>query len=168
MKNVLVIFFVCLLFSGWSQAAQKEAQSFLAHNEQAIVSLGNTIPEEKYNWRPAEGVRSIGEVLLHIAQGNYYLLMNLGIAPPAGIDMMTMEKIQGKTKIIETVQASFKFLHDNVLSITDAQLTDKVKFPWAEMSKHATLFLLVDHTGEHKGQLIAYARSNGIIPPWSN
>ena len=40
-------------------------------------------------------------------------------------------------------------------------------FPWAEMSKQAVMFLLVDHTGEHKGQLIAYARSVGVTPPWS-
>jgi len=150
------------------QATQKVAQSFLAQNEKAIVSLGNAIPEEKYGWKPAEGVRSVGEVLLHVAQGNYYLLMNIGIPPPATIDMMGMEKIQGKAKIIETLEASFKFVNDNILSIKDNQLTDKVKFPWAEMSKHAALYLMVDHTGEHKGQLIAYARSNGVVPPWSN
>ena len=172
MKNLLLMLCLCIAATAWSQesmqATQKVAQSFLAQNEKAIVSLGNAIPEEKYGWKPAEGVRSVGEVLLHVAQGNYYLLMNIGIPPPATIDMMGMEKIQGKAKIIETLEASFKFVNDNILSIKDNQLNDKVKFPWAEMSKHAALYLMVDHTGEHKGQLIAYARSNGVVPPWSN
>lgn len=172
MKLFSFILIFCSAHLLWSQsgsqAAQKTAQGFLKQNEQAIVSLGNAIPEDKYGWKPADGVRSVGEVLLHIAGGNYYLLMNAGITPPPTVDIMNIEKIQGKAKIIETVQASFKFLNDNLLSIKDSQLEDKVKFPWAEMSKHSVLYLLVDHTGEHKGQLIAYARSNSITPPWSN
>ncbi len=150
------------------QAVQKEALAFLAFNEQAITSLAKAIPEDKYSWRPAEGVRSISEVLMHIASGNYFLLMNMGIAPPSTIDMMSMEKVNGKDKVLDALQASFKHIQDNLLSFKDSQMPEKVKFPWAEMTRHAACFLLIDHTGEHKGQLIAYARSNGIVPPWSN
>jgi len=151
------------------QAVQKETIAFLGFNEQAITSLAKAIPEDKYGWKPADGVRSVREVLLHVAGGNYFLLMNMGIAPPPTIDLMGMEKMEAdKDKILEILQASFKHVSDNLLSFKDSQLSEKVKFPWAEMTRHAACFLLIDHTGEHKGQLIAYARSNGIVPPWSN
>lgn len=172
MKLILLFLTLLTCTIGYSQipeqAVQKEAIGFLGYNEQAIASLGSAFPEEKFNWKPAEGVRSVGEVILHVANSNYYFLMNLGIPPPASVDMMNLEKIQGKDKILETFHASFQFLKDNLLSVKDAQLTEKIKFPWAEMSKHAVINLLIDHSGEHKGQLIAYARSNGIVPPWSN
>ena len=150
------------------QSVQKEALAFLGFNEQAITSLAKAIPEDKFSWRPAEGVRSVSEVLMHIASGNYFILMNMGIAPPSSIDMMSMEKLQGKDKVLEALQGSFKFVQDNLLTLKDSQIPEKVKFPWAEMTRHAACFLLIDHSGEHKGQLIAYARSNGIVPPWSN
>ncbi|MBK9932499.1 MAG: DinB family protein [Saprospiraceae bacterium] len=171
MKNLLLCILCFAGFGLWSQSTdqsvQKESISFLSHNEEAITGLGMAIPAEKFNWKPAEGVRTVGEVLMHTAASNYFILMNLGIKPPANIDMMNMEKMEGKDKILDAVHASFKFVNDNLLSVKDAQLGEMVKFPWAEMSKQAVMFLLVDHTGEHKGQLIAYARSVGVTPPWS-
>ncbi len=172
MKSILLFLTLLTFTIGFSQipeqAVQKEAMAFLGFNEQAITSLAKAIPEDKFSWRPAEGVRSVSEVLMHIAGSNYYILMNMGIAPPPSIDMMGMEKIQGKDKVLEALHNSFKFVQDNLLTFKDSQLPEKVKFPWAEMTRHAACFLLIDHSGEHKGQLIAYARSNGIVPPWSN
>ncbi len=149
------------------QAAQKEAIRFLIQNEAAIINLAKEIPEDQYHWRPAQGVRDVGSVFLHIAASNYFIMMNLGIAPPSEIDLMAMESIKGKEKIIETVHTSFQFVFNHLLSIKDNQLKEKVKFPFAEMTKHAALYLLIDHSGEHKGQQIAYARSIGVAPPWS-
>jgi hypothetical protein len=110
------------------QSVQKEALAFLGFNEQEITSLSKAIPEDKFSWRPAEGVRSVSEVLMHIAGSNYYILMNMGIAPPPSIDMMGMEKIQGKDKVLEALHTSFKFVQDNLLTFKDSQYPKRSSF----------------------------------------
>ena len=149
------------------QITQKETIKFLMRTEDALVKLSNEIPEDKYEWRPNESVRNIGQIILHTAGANYYILMNLGIPPPSDINLMEIENITGKDKIINTLATSFKYIYNHVLEIKDKDLTAKVKFPFGEMTKHGALLQLIDHTGEHKGQLIAYARSIGVAPPWS-
>lgn len=162
---------LCILFSNGifaqKQITQKEVIKFLKGTEDALIKLTREIPEDKYDWRPNESVRDIGQIVLHIAGGNYYILMNLGIAPPSEINLMSLESIRGKDNVITTLSASFKHIYDNLLRIKDKDLGAKVKFPFGEMTKQGALLQLVDHTGEHKGQLIAYARSIGVAPPWS-
>jgi uncharacterized damage-inducible protein DinB len=71
MKHILLLLTLLSCTIGYSQipeqAVQKEALAFLGFNEQAITSLAKAIPEDKFSWRPAEGVRSVSEVLMHIA-----------------------------------------------------------------------------------------------------
>src|SRR5271165_3094945 len=52
--------------------------------EKKLVSLAEAIPEEKYAWRPADGVRSISEVIMHEAGANVFFLTFIGVKPPAG------------------------------------------------------------------------------------
>src|SRR5260370_38896803 len=66
-----------------------------------FVRLANAIPAEKYTWRPAEGVRSVAEVFLHVATANYNLYKLVGTPPPAGFDVKTFEKsTTDKTKVV--------------------------------------------------------------------
>lgn len=169
MKKYFFLLFIILSEGAWAQKqmTQKEIIRFLKGTEDALVNLSREIPENKYEWKPNESVRNIGQIILHVAGGNYYILMNLGIAPPSDINLMSIENIQGKDKVISTLSTSFKFIYNNLLSIKDKDLASKVKFPFGEMTKEGALLQLVDHTGEHKGQLIAYARSIGVAPPWS-
>ena len=164
---LLISFFLITHANAQKQAAQKEAIKFLKQNEIAIINLAKEIPEDQYHWKPAQGVRDIGSVFLHIASSNYFIMMNLGIPPPPAIDLMSLESVEGRDNIIASVQTSFQFVYDHLLSIKDKQLSEKVKFPFAEMTKYGAIYLLIDHSGEHKGQQIAYARSIGVAPPWS-
>lgn len=81
--------------------------------------------------------------------------------------MMNLGKITGKEKIIETLQKSNDFVLEKITMVESDNLGDEVDFGFAKMNKLAGLLIVMEHNGEHKGQLIAYARSNGVVPPWS-
>ena len=136
--------------------------------EDHLVHLAETIPAEKYTWRPAVGVRSFSEVFLHVAGSNFNLPRVLGVVAKEG--MLTSDywtSTTDKTRIIADLKQSFAFLRAGIAKLTDAD-ADKT-MPWfdGENTYRGILYFFTRHTGEHTGQLIAYARVNGIVPPWS-
>ena len=168
MKNFLVLLILCSPLTFFAQAVQNVANGFISYSKDRVLMLADKFSEEQYDWRPAEGVRSVGEVLLHIAGGNYFFMTSSGAAAPDGIDLQNIEKMQGKAAIIETLTTSYSALTDHIGNMQDGQLGDKVELPWpGDHTKLTIVMLGVDHTSEHLGQLIAYARMNGITPPWS-
>lgn len=169
MKKITILLVACFPLIGYCQesAFQKELTGLLARNEQQILALAEAIPAEKYTWSPGEGVRSVAGVLLHMASANYYITSGMGFELPAGVDVSKLESLTDKKEIIEAVKNSFAYLKEKAGLIKDANLGDKFKLPFGEFSKRTGLLILLDHSGEHKGQLIAYARTNGIVPPWS-
>lgn len=146
---------------------QSTIQGTLAYNQGQVVSLAEAFSEEQYDWRPAEGVNSVGEALLHVAGANYYLASKMGFAPPEGVDMMSINKITGKDNIIKTLKESNAFVLEKITLVENAKLSEEIDFGFMKMSGLSGLLTLMEHNGEHKGQLIAYARSNGVVPPWS-
>ncbi|HUQ50327.1 MAG TPA: DinB family protein [Terriglobales bacterium] len=136
--------------------------------EKQAVSLAEAIPAEKYSWRPAPGVRSIGEVFLHIAGGNYLFFGALGVKPPAGLDMDKLEtSTTDKAKIIEILKQSFDASRQQLSATTDADMDKMAKLFGRERTTRALLVQDAVHLSEHIGQSIAYARSVGVTPPWT-
>jgi len=80
--------------------AQATIQGVLQGNQGQVIQLAEAFSEDQYDWRPAEGVNSVGEALLHVAGGNYFLAMKMGFPPPEDVDMMSLGKITGKDNII--------------------------------------------------------------------
>jgi len=109
--------------------------------ESKVTGLVEAMPEEKYNWRPEEGVRSVKEVFLHIAFANYFLPSFIGVKPPAGISPAMEKAPADKAKVLETVKNSFAYIRQVVTNLPDADLDKQTKFfgqytpPW---SKKAT------------------------------
>lgn len=153
--------------SAQDNAVQATIQGTLSYNQGQVVSLAEAFSEEQYSWRPMEGVNSVGEALLHVAGGNYFLISKMGFAPPEDVDMMNIGKIEGKDNIIAALKKSNEFVLEKIVLVESSKLGDEVDFGFAKMSTLAGLLSLMEHNGEHKGQLIAYARSNGVTPPWS-
>src|SRR5882724_4764973 len=92
-----------------------------------IVDLATKMPEEKYDWRPGEGVRSIGEVYLHMGIANYSLSRFVGATIPADINLKGLEKSKpGKAKTIEFLKRSTEYLHGVVAGLSDADLEKAV------------------------------------------
>ncbi len=169
MKHLL-IFSLCLastFLMAQDDLTQASILGMVSRNADQITSLAEAFSDDQYDWRPDEGVRSVGESLLHIAKVNYFILMKLGFELPEGVDMMAIDGITGKENIMEVVGNSFDFAKGKIPMVESAQLGDEVKLPFGDFTKLSSLLIVLEHSGEHKGQLIAYARSNGIVPPWS-
>jgi hypothetical protein len=136
--------------------------------ESKFVQLAEATPWEKYNFKPNKDVRSTCEVFMHIAVDNYMLGGVVGLAMPAEMKGATPEKCPAdKAKVIATMKASFAAFRTGLGAMTDADFDAKFTLFGTSQSKRAWLLGTVTHAGEHLGQSIAYARSNGIVPPWS-
>ncbi|MDX1637653.1 MAG: DinB family protein [Balneolaceae bacterium] len=132
------------------------------------ADLAGAIPEETYNWRPAEGIRSVKESVLHMAGGNYFFGSMIGAEIPEGIDPRSLEQADmTKEEAIAALEASVQYIRDALGSMSAEELDAKIDFFGNEITKRQAVFTLGDHCAEHLGQLIAYARMNGIAPPWS-
>lgn len=132
-----------------------------------IVALAKAIPAEKYAWRPAEGVRSVSEVFMHVAGGNYFLGTFLGAKPPAGMPK-DLEKITDKASVVAELQKSFDHLRGIATNMKNEDLEKPVTMFGKPTTQRGVLVTALNHLHEHLGQSIAYARMNAIAPPWSN
>ena len=133
-----------------------------------VAQLAEAIPADKYDWRPAEGIRSIREVILHSTAGNYFFGSILGATPPEGVDPQSLEKSEmRKEKVTAAFKKSLTIIQEALKKLTKEQLNEQIEFFGNKISKRQAMFGLGDHVAEHLGQLIAYARMNGVVPPWS-
>jgi uncharacterized damage-inducible protein DinB len=140
----------------------------VSYYEQRYTRLADAIPPEKYNWRPVEGVRTIGEVYMHIAAANYGFARMLGTPAPAGLDTKAlMATSNDKAKVLQALKDSFAHFRGAILAIKDSELDKEIKTPRGQMTIRGSFFFIAGHFGEHLGQSIAYARSVGIVPPWT-
>ncbi len=157
-----------------SGVAAAQASSFktdlLASMDDAakkLVQLAEAEPAGKYGWRPAEGVRSVSEVYMHVVGGNYLLPTFMGVKAPEGFDRGMEKKVTDKAQVVEWLKKSIAHVKAAAEGVPDAELDQTVKFFGRDMSKRRLLFVLDNHLHEHLGQSIAYARVNGVTPPWS-
>ena len=140
----------------------------IAYYEQRYTRLAEAMPAGKYSWRPTEGVRSVGEVFTHISVANYGVARALGTALPAGYDFKAILALSSdKPKVVQALKESFAHLRQAIVALDDAN-ADK---PQDMFNRHTTLrgsfIVITGHFGEHLGQSIAYARMNGVVPPWT-
>ncbi len=169
MKCLITLIFCLSTILTYAQDnfTQATIQGVFSRNNEQIVGLAEAFSEDQYKWRPAEGVRSVGEVLLHVAQANYFILSNLGFETPEDVDMMTLAQVTGKDNIVAEVKKAMDYAQEKIGMVETSKMQDKVELPFGEFTTLSSVLIVLEHSGEHKGQLIAYARSNGITPPWS-
>lgn len=165
--SLVMLCLVATLANAQDNLTQNTIQAVLQGNQAQVVQLAEAFAEDQYDWRPMEGVNSVGEALLHVAGANYYLASKMGFAPPEGVDIMKLGEIKGKENIIEALKKSNAFVLEKVTMVESDEFAEEVDFGFAKMNKLGGLLAMMEHNGEHKGQLIAYARSNGVTPPWS-
>ena len=137
----------------------------LADVEEKVIGLAEAIPDGKYGWSPSDGVRSVGAVLAHVAAANYFFASRMGGGKPPE-DVGEWEKTwASQADAVEKVKASFAAVRE---ALANADLAKATKLFGGRDGTLADLALIaVGHGHEHLGQLIAYARSNEIAPPWS-
>jgi uncharacterized damage-inducible protein DinB len=156
-----------------AQAAPSNAGGFAAEvllqfNESMnkFVALAEAIPADKYGWSPAPGVMTIAKVYAHVARYNYlYPATSLGVPAPAGQDADAAEDLTSKADLVARLKASRDHVKSVVAGLRDpSQETTQYG---RKVPQWSVLLQLVAHMNEHLGQSIAYARMNGIVPPWS-
>ncbi|MCH6257620.1 DinB family protein [Puniceicoccaceae bacterium K14] len=180
MKNLMTIMgLVSLLLTSLAHSAEQEdnAKSSLFHEtflgnlkaaNDKIIQLADEFSDEQYAWRPAEGIRSVGESMTHVAAANYFLGSMLGKEVPEGINPRAFEKtVVEKDEILATLKASIIFAREAIEGVSEEDLETTIKLFGKESPKLRAVLIIGAHANEHLGQLIAYARSIGVAPPWS-
>jgi uncharacterized damage-inducible protein DinB len=154
---------------GKSSGTGKEEMLFWIEDaEKKLLELGEATPEAKFSSRPSKEVRSTGEVLLHAAGANFYIPSLFGFKPPAGMDRKNYDKsMTAKADILKAVKASFAHVKTALSGATAADLDKPLDLFGMKTTVRGGYMMLLAHSHEHLGQSIAYARGNGIVPPWT-
>jgi hypothetical protein len=164
------------LAAGQDAASVEARKAYLGQLEemhQKFVQLAEAIPADKYAWRPAPGVRSVGEAFMHVAT-EYYLMPPMAFSAkpspalaPSRESFGKLEKDATKEKVLEALKDGYAYTTQAVQSVPDSSLGGMRNMFGHEFSGTQRWFLMSGDLHEHLGQLIAYARMNGVRPPWS-
>jgi len=133
-----------------------------------LTAMAEDFPEEKYDFKPTPAQRSFAEQLLHAAEGNYYFINPVkGLKPPEG-DLKRSD-FKTKAEVVAYLHKSFAEGAELIKSKGDSGLNDLFLPPYSD--RQARLgegaWGLIEHSGEHYGQLVVYYRVAGLVPPES-
>lgn len=132
-----------------------------------ILQLAEAIPADKYRWRPGPEVRTVSEVLVHVAAGNYYILEGAGVRPPVKVRDDEETTTTAKPQVIDFLKRSHQYMRQVLSGLRDPDLTRPATM-FEQKTTVGNVYLFgVAHLHEHMGQLVSYARLNGVVPPWS-
>lgn len=154
---------------------------------QHLVQLAEAMPADKYSWRPGQGVRSVGEAYVHIATGNFVLLGLTGVKLPADYypnpklndkgepDMKALfartreleKTVTSKDQVQQMLKTSLDEVRDQLNKLSPADLDKPADFFGQKTTVRFIYIHILAHVNEHFGQSVAYARMNGVVPPWS-
>jgi uncharacterized damage-inducible protein DinB len=132
-----------------------------------LVQLAEAIPQDKFTWRPGAGVRSVSEVFLHVAGSNQYMLTAVGVPAATQGENDLERSTTDKAQVIAQLKAANASVRAAIQAMRDADLDKATKLFGMDMTYRGVCLVLQSHVHEHLGQMIAYARTNGIVPPWS-
>jgi uncharacterized damage-inducible protein DinB len=137
------------------------------HVSQQLIALAEATPADKFAWRPAAGVRSTSEVYMHIVMANFYLLSVTGPKMPADLKEDSEKTVASKPDVIRWLKRSLDAVKEAHAAETPGDLDRKVHIADRDATVDGMYLRIIVHANEHMGQLIAYARMTGVIPPWS-
>ena len=176
MKRALLLFLLLSLPSARPLLAQNQKlpegiwegyDGEWLHVSQQLVALAEATPADKFSWRPAPGVRSTSEVYMHIVEANFYLLSVTGPKMPADMKEGMDKSVTAKADVISWLKRSLEAVKQAHLSVKPADLQRKVHIADRDATVDGMYLRIIVHANEHMGQLIAYARMSGVVPPWS-
>jgi uncharacterized damage-inducible protein DinB len=137
------------------------------HVSQQLIALAEATPPDKFAWRPAPGVRSTSEVYMHIVTANFGLLSYTGPKIPTDLKEGMEKSVTSKADVISWLKRSLDAVKDAHLAETPKDLERKVQIHGRDATVDGMYLRIIVHANEHMGQLVAYARMTGVVPPWS-
>ena len=159
------------LFVPTSASAQSPytdaAKSQFASIKQNVIRTAEKVPEDLYAFKPTPEVRSLGQLLAHIADGNF------GICGAGSSMKPTMSGVEkstggnGKAAIQKALAASFEFCESAWASLDATKSAEVVKTFLGVQPRFSVLTFNTSHVWEHYGNLVTYMRLKGIVPPSS-
>jgi uncharacterized damage-inducible protein DinB len=170
MKYILTAFALIVATQSFCQGQfQKESAGSLSYVSGQVMQLAKAIPAEKFSYTPQGGVRTVAQVCAHIISANYFFASKLGAKIPADVKMESIEMdLKTKEALEKELKRSSDVMIEAIKNTKDNALANKVEFPFpGEFTSMSAILISLAHSNEHLGQLIAYARMNGITPPWS-
>ena len=155
-------------FAAWRQVQKEDIDGL----RKKFMALAKAVPAEKLTWRPMEGTRSFREVFAHIAaEGNTETAM-FGRPLPAG-SLADFDAEEARLKklpddqLIAAMDRAMQSLSATLGGLSRANITIPIRYyGQSALPRVATTYTLND-LHEHLGQLVAYARMNTIVPPWT-
>ena len=124
--------------------------------------------ERQTHLAPPPDTRSFAEVFLHVAGERYAFLSMIGANPPAGFKAGEFDKsTTEKGRIIEALNQSWDFASKTINGMSNADFAKLLPKLGPQANEGDVVYLLVADAHEHLGQLVAYSRQNGIVPPWT-
>jgi uncharacterized damage-inducible protein DinB len=181
MRSLTAFFFVSLMTIGTPRPSyadtDKTAPSYdmkaqalvdLQAMQNKFVDLAKALPEQKMVWRPSSDSRSFAEVFLHVAGERYSILAMMGTKPPSGFNAKEFEKSStDRTHIIGELTRSWEFTQKAIQDMSNADFAKLLPKLGPQANEGDVVYILVSDAHEHLGQAVAYARENGIVPPWT-
>ena len=155
-------FAIVLLAAAWIAGAQTPstpAKSFAAQFEDVnrrLLAMAKDFPEDKYGYRATPEVRSFGEVIVHVASGNAYAA-KAGRGEKAKWDEIDPKGYANKAAAVALLEKTIADATATLKTTPEDRWTKTVE-PWLDV---------IEHAGEHYGQLVVYYRNNGMVPPES-
>jgi uncharacterized damage-inducible protein DinB len=134
-----------------------------------LIAMADDFPEDKYDFKPTPAQRTFAEQLLHAANSNYFFTNPvMGLKPPAEEDPKR-DQYKTKAAIVEFVKKAFADGAAAIKQKGDKGLNDLVVDPFANQKVRVSDMAcgLMEHSGEHYGQLVVYYRVSGLVPPES-
>ena len=169
MKTLLLATVLSVALHGQTQGLWQGYDGEWGHVSRQLIALAEATPAEKFAWRPAPGIRSVSEVYMHIALANFYLLSATGPKLPAELKSETgMEKtVTAKAYVIAWLKRSLDAVKTAHAAVKPEDLQRKVRVNGVDATVDGMYLRIIVHANEHMGQLVAYARMSGVVPPWS-
>ena len=138
----------------------------LAQVKSPIIRTAEKVPEDLYAFRPTPDVRSLGQLIGHIADANFNICgAGGGEKPPAtgGVEKTTT----GKAALQKALADSFAFCEKVLAAMDDKKGAESIKFITGPTPRLMVLAFNNSHGYEHYGNLVTYMRLKGIVPPSS-
>ncbi len=143
-----------------------EAMMQFETSMEKFVALAEAMPADKFSWSPGSGTMTVAKVYAHVARYNYlYPATSLGARAPEGRDSDAAEEVADKAALVARLKESREHVRTVVKGLQDPGRATRQY--GRDVPQWAVLLQLVAHMNEHLGQSIAYARMNGVVPPWS-
>jgi uncharacterized damage-inducible protein DinB len=169
---------LCLGIAAFAAQAPTIAQIYdgeVAAAEREIVPLAEAMPADKYNFAPTagefKGVRTFAEQVKHLAAVVYMVAAAAQKeAPPVDVGAEKgPQSARTREQIVEYLKGAFAYAHKAALALDEKNQLELVKSPFGEgqITRAGAVAIASWHSFDHYGQMVVYARMNGIVPPAS-